>query len=294
MAIQQLKVEELQTQLGQRGLSTTGTKPTLVQPSLFDDSKQLCAKKTSNQLVQKNGLSANKKRDRDSENGDSIGSQQKIKAVEKFREIGIQQLRQQAALRGISATGSMKEIIERLSKDSNHDLQDCPQADEEESESNEEKIVTATKKGAVVLDQWLPDDIKAHYHVLHLDDEIYDAMLNQTNVGDNNNKLYMIQALESNDGSAFMVYNSAIQEFEQKFLPRPRTSDPLEKKFICLPKSYTWLEMDYGEQEKESDVKEKLNSALGIQPRETQLGACVEKFLSYLQCQHDEAANDGN
>ncbi|KAF3961133.1 hypothetical protein CMV_014214 [Castanea mollissima] len=187
MAIQQLKVEELQTQLGQRGLSTTGTKPTLVQPSLFDDSKQLCAKKTSNQLVQKNGLSANKKRDRDSENGDSIGSQQKIKAVEKFREIGIQQLRQQAALRGISATGSMKEIIERLSKDSNHDLQDCPQADEEESESNEEKIVTATKKGAVVLDQWLPDDIK--------DDEIYDAMLNQTNVGDNNNKLYMIQAL---------------------------------------------------------------------------------------------------
>lgn len=80
---------------------------------------------------------------------------------------------------------------------------------------------------------------------------------------------------ESDDGSAFMVYNrwgrvgikgqdklfgpytsrdSAIQEFEQKFLPRPRTSDPLEKKFICLPKSYTWLEMDYGEQEKESDV----------------------------------------
>ncbi|KAL4603471.1 hypothetical protein ACB092_10G126600 [Castanea dentata] len=120
-------------------------------------------------------------------------------AVEKFREMGIQQLCQQAALRGISATGSMKEIIKRLSKDSNHDLQDCPQADEEESESNEEKIVTATKKGAAVLDQWLPDDIK--------DDEIYDAMLNQTNVGDNNNKLYMIQALESNDGSAFMVYN---------------------------------------------------------------------------------------
>ena len=41
-------------------------------------------------------------------------------------------------------------------------------ADEEESDSKEEKIVTATKKGAAVLDQWLPDDIKAHYHVLHL------------------------------------------------------------------------------------------------------------------------------
>ena len=30
----------------------------------------------------------------------------------------------------------------------------------------EEKIVTATKKGAAVLDQWLPDQIKAQYHVL--------------------------------------------------------------------------------------------------------------------------------
>ena len=28
-------------------------------------------------------------------------------------------------------------------------------------------------------------------------DDIYDAMLNQTNVGDNNNKFYVIQALGS-------------------------------------------------------------------------------------------------
>ena len=41
-------------------------------------------------------------------------------------------------------------------------------ADEEESESKEEKIVTATKKGLAVLDQCLPDHIKAHYHVLQL------------------------------------------------------------------------------------------------------------------------------
>lgn len=41
-------------------------------------------------------------------------------------------------------------------------------AKEEENEAKEEKIVTATKKGAAVLDQWLPDDIKARYHVLQL------------------------------------------------------------------------------------------------------------------------------
>jgi hypothetical protein len=32
----------------------------------------------------------------------------------------------------------------------------------------EEKIVTKTKKGTAVLDQWLPDHIKAKYHVLEL------------------------------------------------------------------------------------------------------------------------------
>lgn len=39
----------------------------------------------------------------------------------------------------------------------------------EEKDVNEykkEKLVTATKKGAAVLDQWLPNEIKAHYHVL--------------------------------------------------------------------------------------------------------------------------------
>lgn len=35
-----------------------------------------------------------------------------------------------------------------------------------EEERNEEKIVTATKKGAAVLDQWIPDEIKSQYHVL--------------------------------------------------------------------------------------------------------------------------------
>lgn len=39
---------------------------------------------------------------------------------------------------------------------------------ESEKEKEKEKIITATKKGAAVLDQWLPDHIKAHYHVLQL------------------------------------------------------------------------------------------------------------------------------
>uniref|UniRef100_A0A2N9EGW1 Poly [ADP-ribose] polymerase n=1 Tax=Fagus sylvatica TaxID=28930 RepID=A0A2N9EGW1_FAGSY len=148
-------------------------------------------------------------------------------------------------------------------------------ADEEESESKEEKIVTATKKGSAVLDQCLPDHIKAHYH----GDDIYDAMLNQTNVGENNNKFYVIQALESDSGGTFMVYN---RKFEQKFFAKTKNQWCTRKEFICHPKSYTWLEMDYSVKEKESDVKNNPNSTLGIQPRETQLEERIAKFISLV------------
>ncbi|KAL5859137.1 hypothetical protein ACOSQ4_000433 [Xanthoceras sorbifolium] len=59
----------------------------------------------------------------------------------------------------------------------------------------EKKQVTTNAEAAALLDQYLPDHIKAEYHVLEHVDEIYNAMLNQTNVGDNNNKFYEIQAL---------------------------------------------------------------------------------------------------
>ncbi|KAI3690380.1 hypothetical protein L2E82_48404 [Cichorium intybus] len=76
-----------------------------------------------------------------------------------------------------------------------------------EEESKKEKLVTATKKGSAVLDQYISDQDKSQYHVLPQGNDIYDATLNQTNVGENNNKFYIIQALESDDGSRFMVYN---------------------------------------------------------------------------------------
>lgn len=39
-------------------------------------------------------------------------------------------------------------------------------AAKEVDEHRSEKLITATKKGGAVLDQWLPDTIKSHYHVL--------------------------------------------------------------------------------------------------------------------------------
>ncbi|KAM6558354.1 hypothetical protein CsatA_027593 [Cannabis sativa] len=293
-----LKVEELRTELAKRGLSTTGIKPTLVrklEAAIRQESKL--------PLQDGNGDSIGNKRERDSEEEGNSNEPEKITAIEEFRGMSVKQLREQAALRGISSTGSKKELLTRLCDDSEKDSSGVPQAEKEGDNSKKEKIMTATKKGAAVLDQWLPDNIKTQYHVLQVGDDIYDAMLNQTNVGDNNNKFYVIQALESDDGGRFMVYfrwgrvgvkgqeklqgpytsqESAIQEFEQKFHAKTKNHWSDRKDFFSYPKSYTWLEMDYSENEKESSVKEQSVSAIQAHPRNTKLEARVAKFISLI------------
>ncbi|KAF4384888.1 hypothetical protein G4B88_000284 [Cannabis sativa] len=293
-----LKVEELRTELAKRGLSTTGIKPTLVrklEAAIRQESKL--------PLQDGNGDSIGNKRERDSEEEGNSNEPEKIMAIEEFRGMSVKQLREQAALRGISSTGSKKELLTRLCDDSEKDSSGVPQAEKEGDNSKKEKIMTATKKGAAVLDQWLPDNIKTQYHVLQVGDDIYDAMLNQTNVGDNNNKFYVIQALESDDGGRFMVYfrwgrvgvkgqeklqgpytsqESAIQEFEQKFHAKTKNHWSDRKDFFSYPKSYTWLEMDYSENEKESSVKEQSVSAIQAHPRNTKLEARVAKFISLI------------
>ncbi|XP_008244417.1 PREDICTED: poly [ADP-ribose] polymerase 2-like [Prunus mume] len=290
-----LKVEELRNQLAQRGLTTTGNKPTLVQrleATLRQENKQLTdASDVSASIVsRKRGRQSN-------EDGESTGSE-KIKATDEFQDMSVKQLREQATLRGISATGSKKELLERLSEDSD----DIPLGGaNEDGNGSKEKIVTATKKGAAVLDQWLPDHIKAHYHVLQLGDDVYDAMLNQTNVGYNNNKFYVIQVLESDAGGTFMVYyrwgrvgvkgqnkiqgpytsrDSAINEFKQKFYDKTKNDWSNRKMFESFPHHYMWIEMDYNEEEKQLSVSN--DSALRGQPLETQLEPRIAKFISLI------------
>ncbi|KAM5564070.1 poly [ADP-ribose] polymerase 2 [Rosa sericea] len=291
-----LKVEQLRDQLAQRGLSTAGTKPVLV--SRLESALH-------SQTAASTGGSATKKRGRNSNEDEDSAASGKIKATEKFRNMNIKQLREQATLRGIPATGSKKELLERLCQDSDKDCIDidASRVVKEEGNDSKEKMVTATKKGAAVLDQWLPDNIKTHYHVLQLGDVVYDAMLNQTNVGHNNNKFYLLQVLESDDGGSFMVYyrwgrvgvkgqnkllgpytsrDRAIEEFEKKFSEKTRNDWSERKTFQSFPKCYVWLEMDYSKKEGQSTVAEKNGSALVPQPLETKLDPRIAKFVSLI------------
>ncbi|XP_077218196.1 poly(ADP-ribose) polymerase isoform X2 [Tasmannia lanceolata] len=257
-----LKVEELRTQLAQRGLDTDGTKPTLVRRL----EAALCREKNPSKDVKNEDVNVTKKRPRETVNGDSL----------ELREMGVRQLREQAILRGVSASGSKRELVERLSVDMEKGSEDISE-DKEVNGNTEEKLITATKKGGAVLDQWLPDHIKSNYHVL--------------------------QHVESDDNSTFMVYNrwgrvgvkgqdklhgpfisrdDAINEFQLRFFAKTKNHWSDRKEFICYPKYYTWLEMDYSEAEKETVLNNCDDSVTGIQPRETQLDSRLAKFISLI------------
>ncbi|GAB4841137.1 Poly [ADP-ribose] polymerase 2 [Ancistrocladus abbreviatus] len=311
-----MKVDELRTELSKRGLSITGTKLTLVrrlEAALRKESKQQSTVASATTDTNPTAVAtAGKKRHR--ENNDDRDSNadesDKISDAEKFQAMSIQQLRKEASARGISSSGSKKELIQRLCDDGEKDKASKADAKEEKEEEEEkvaeeskkEKLVTATKKGGAVLDQWLPDHIKDQYHVLQVRDVIYDAMLNQTNVGDNNNKFYVIQALESDGGGTYMVYNrwgrvgvkgqdklfgpftwreDAIAEFAQKFYAKTKNYWSNRKDFESHPKCYTWLEMDYNEKEEEP-AQEKPCSSLDVRPRETKVEPRVAKFISLI------------
>lgn len=80
----------------------------------------------SNQPTDAGDGSACRKRGRNSkEYADSTASE-KFKATDKFRNMNIRQLREEATLRGISAAGSKKDLLERLCEDSDKDSVDIP------------------------------------------------------------------------------------------------------------------------------------------------------------------------
>lgn len=59
-----------------------------------------------------------RKRLRDDETGGSNGGSQKIKpTTEELKKMNVKELREQATLLGVSATGSKKELLQRLSSD---------------------------------------------------------------------------------------------------------------------------------------------------------------------------------
>ncbi|XP_040889847.1 protein mono-ADP-ribosyltransferase PARP3 isoform X2 [Toxotes jaculatrix] len=101
--------------------------------------------------------------------------------------------------------------------------------------------------------------------------EDYDCMLNQTNIGHNNNKFYVIQVIEANNKyyswnrwgrvgevgqsklNTFDKPEDAIKDFEKKFKDKTKNKWSDRMTFVAHPGKYTLIEVD-GEQDAEVKV----------------------------------------
>lgn len=99
----------------------------------------------------------------------------------------------------------------------------------------------------------------------------YDCMLNQTNIGHNNNKYYVIQVLKygptyytwnrwgrvgesgMNKNTGYSDVNAAIKDFEKKFKDKTKNDWKNRASFKPVPGKYTMIEMA-GEEEDEVDA----------------------------------------
>uniref|UniRef100_A0A0D9V0P4 Poly [ADP-ribose] polymerase n=1 Tax=Leersia perrieri TaxID=77586 RepID=A0A0D9V0P4_9ORYZ len=316
-----LRVEELRAELQRRGLDDSGNKPALVRrldAAIRKEEKAAVAAAAAMEadvggadgvVIDGKGNGEEKRKRKRRGAAEDEGNIELDAA--KLEGMGYRELQALAKSRGLAANGSKKEVIERLLCSPSNagavtdgGVQEKKKAaqggDDNTEECKKEKIVTATRKGAAVMDQHIPDHIKMTYHVLQVGEEIYDATLNQTNVGDNNNKFYIIQALESDAGGSFMVYNrwgrvgargqdkvhgpfssreQAIYEFEGKFHDKTNNHWSDRKSFECYAKKYTWLEMDYGEADRETNKKV---SPITDQIKETKLETRIASFISLI------------
>ncbi|KAI3753476.1 hypothetical protein L2E82_25530 [Cichorium intybus] len=116
-----LKVEELRDELFKRGLSTTGIKTALV--------KRLESTIRKESVLAGNSNTRLLKREREKpEDGDFNCNTLKIRAIDGLWKLDIKQLREHASLSGVSASGSKKELFERLCKDSKTNNEDTSES----------------------------------------------------------------------------------------------------------------------------------------------------------------------
>ncbi|KAG0607487.1 hypothetical protein M758_8G032700 [Ceratodon purpureus] len=286
--ISTLNAKELKDALSIRGLSTNGKKADLVE-RLTEAVKE------------------------DDKSADGI-------KVEDITDMNVKELKEALSTRGLPTNGKKGELVERLKDavDGKADGTTNKSAVASVKDDEDAKVVVGLKKGRAVLDQYIGDHLKKTWHVYEakVDNnvEVYDAMLNQTNLGDNNNKFYVIQVLESDGAMAngsrsyycfsrwgrvgvkgqqnlagpFPYAEAAVSEFMSKFYAKTKNSWTNRHNFVAYPKCYTWIEMDYEEdkptdQDQDQDIKQKeLESKKPIELKPSKLEPRVKEFIDLI------------
>ncbi|XP_060082322.1 poly [ADP-ribose] polymerase 2-like isoform X2 [Ylistrum balloti] len=140
-------------------------------------------------------------------------------------------------------------------------------------EEGESKVRTViVKKGAAPVD---PEcSLAGKAEVFTEGKDVWDCMLNQTNVSNNNNKYYLIQLLNEGKSKYYVWqrwgrvgYNGqnnlvpfggdldkAKQVFSKKFSDKTKNDWALRDNFVKIPGKYDLLKMDYGSKEGDDEM----------------------------------------
>uniref|UniRef100_A0A6F9DNV9 Poly [ADP-ribose] polymerase n=1 Tax=Phallusia mammillata TaxID=59560 RepID=A0A6F9DNV9_9ASCI len=168
---------------------------------------------------------------------------------------------------------------------------------EVELDKTSEEVVnkTITFKGVVPVDEECIRCQK-NYHVYVNGESVYNAMLNQTNVGRNNNKYYLIQLLKHDSKPQYFTWfrwgrvgkiagtnlqelplNRAIEVFEKKFLDKTKNLWEMRNCFEKFDGKYDLLEMDYGDNQLPEKVEPKLQPKI-----ESKLSKELQDLISMI------------
>ncbi|XP_055393186.1 poly [ADP-ribose] polymerase 2 isoform X2 [Bubalus kerabau] len=175
-------------------------------------------------------------------------------------------------------------------------------ADNDRTEDKQESVKTLLLKGKAPVDpECTAKAGKAHVYCEGND--VYDVMLNQTNLQFNNNKYYLIQLLEDDAQRNFSVWmrwgrvgktgqhslvacsgdlNKAKEIFQKKFLDKTKNNWEDREKFEKVPGKYDMLQMDYAsntQNEEETKKEESLKSPLKL---ESQLDLRVQELIKLI------------
>ncbi|XP_062511613.1 poly [ADP-ribose] polymerase 2-like isoform X2 [Corticium candelabrum] len=151
---------------------------------------------------------------------------------------------------------------------------------EDEDEEDETEDVADTVKSVVFQGRAPVDSLctskQSKAHVYYDAVDVWDTMLNQTNLKNNNNKFYIIQLLEENSKRSYSVWmrwgrvgfsgqNSLVecgsdidrakQVFEKKFFDKTKNQWSDRASFVKCPGKYDLLKIDYTTQDDEDEDK---------------------------------------
>lgn len=194
-----------------------------------------------------------------------------------FTKLKVTDLKAELSKRGLDTSGRKEELVNRLTEDE-------AGGKKIKIEEPEEKDVKPTLKEKLLA---LADEEKKTKKTnqrevdqycslsnaqVHQD---YDCMLNQTNIGQNNNKYYVIQMLDCS-GSYYVwnrwgrvgepganalkgpfVLEAAIKDFEKKFKDKTRNDWNTRDDFKPVKGKYTLLEIDTSDEAATSAISEK-------------------------------------